>query len=677
MKTVFYILIALVFSPLHGQNMNEGFSLLEEMKYSEAATYFNNLLEEHPENITAKICKARALGLDGKTQLAKRQFSDLLKKYPENFEIQLNYSESLLWNKDFLEAEKYYLSLYEKHPSHFTVLLGLANSLSNLKNYDDALTYINKALHQKPKNHNAELSRKYMLLGKAEQELKQDNFDLAHALWEKILDDFPMDLDALWSQGHGYLIQQNWIAAERTFGQIEDPVHSQMGLGLVFYKQGIMKKALSHSLHAKNKVNKEDANLYLKATVQYLNALLWNSKFKLARNGIQALENDFPNTIEAHNMWAQYGMYTGNFKLSIAKFRTILESKPNSFDGLLGMANAQRALGNQKKAREFAKRTLHVYPNQKDALRLLDKMDKEARPKTITKALYSWDNGNNIAQTFGATTTWSPSAKWNVFFNYENRNATNQNLGEKATMHKQELGGSYQIRNKTWVKGSLGFINNKGDVTTYNEVVASASFEAEPTPRQYVKIGFQRDLETFNATLLNERIHMAHWFVQHNIVSRNGMGWYTSYRHTNLSDGNVRNLLFSSVYKSLFKKPSIKTGVNYQFMTYNESRTTLYFSPLTYHTTEVFLDGTIKNDKWQGLLTIASGYQWIETDSPTVTLRCQGSITYNLGKEFSFKASGKYSSIAASNAGGFNYKELGLHLIWVPYPKTSKQIKVD
>lgn len=87
------------------QNMSEGFSNLEKGEFDKAEVFFTTILNEYPQNKTAQLCYARAVGLNKQPEKALTLFTKLKSNYPDDLEIKLNYAESLLWNKKFDDAK--------------------------------------------------------------------------------------------------------------------------------------------------------------------------------------------------------------------------------------------------------------------------------------------------------------------------------------------------------------------------------------------------------------------------------------------------------------------------------------------------------------------------------------------------------------------------------------------
>ncbi len=135
--SVFFLFI---FSLLaNAQNMQEGFTNLEKGEFDKAEVFFTTILKDYPNNKTARLCYARAVGLNKQPEKALMLFTTLRTEYPDDLEIKLNYAESLLWNKNYTDAKVFYSTLVAENPTNFVAHLGYANTLSNLKEFKDAL----------------------------------------------------------------------------------------------------------------------------------------------------------------------------------------------------------------------------------------------------------------------------------------------------------------------------------------------------------------------------------------------------------------------------------------------------------------------------------------------------------------------------------------------------------
>ncbi|MGB3775579.1 MAG: hypothetical protein WA951_10010, partial [Leeuwenhoekiella sp.] len=363
---------------------------------------------------------------------------------------------------------------------------------------------------------------------------------------------------------------------------------------------------------------------------------------------------------------ATLGMYTGDFKNSITNYKRILEKDSTSFDGNLGIANAYFANTEAKKAKAAALNTLKFYKNQQDAEQFLLKLEKGFRPVIEENVSYSFDNGGNEAIAFRTGLRLPLSTRLDVYGGYTYRETMNKNSALEATSNQFNLVVNYLVAPGFKLRANGGFVKANSVQTEYTNLVGEVAANLKPFSRNDLEIGFRRDLQDFNAELLNRQIAGNHIFLNNNYSTTYGLGWYLQYLHTEQSDDNTRNLLFTSLYYSFLKKPILKGGLNYQFIGFKDQMPTLYFSPEKFHATELFLSlvGNDANSPLSYELTAAAGYQFIEDDAKQSTYRLQGRIGYQITDRFLASLYGNHSNIASVTAAGFTYTEFGINLKW-------------
>ena len=665
MKLVLTIVLLCIGIYGHSQEMETGFTYLETGQYQKAEHFFETVLQEYPSNKTARLCYGRAIGLHGKTQEAKAWFTSLKSDYPTDFEVALNYAEALLWNNDYQEAATFYKVLLTKQPDSFSALLGYANTLSNLKTYDKALIYVNKALEVQPGNANAMNSRKYIRLGKASAHMQEEAFDEAITLLNENMVDFPTDKDSQSLLANIYLLQKEYEKATTVYTAMTDSVASYTGRSLVAHANHKEKEALSLAENAVTiAVKTSDSTKIIIAKERYIQALLWNGKYAEAKTTITQLSEVFPENTKTASLLATYGMYTGNFKKSIATYEKMLVKDSTSFDGNLGIANAYRAQGNLTKAYIYAQKTLQFYPNQKDAKGLIKTIENTLSPVVHTNTSYTIDNGNNEAYAIMARVTIPFSERFKTFAQYGYRTTENTVSQQMAYNTTLGLGAHYRLLNTTWVESTLGFVKANAPSNEYTDVNGSLFITSRPLPLQYLKVGYSRELQNFNASLIDEKIFMNNYTLNYNMGTNFNLGWYTGYTYTSQTDGNTRHLLFTSLYYTFTKRPALKGGINYQFLSFKNQVPTLYFSPSKYQALEAFLDLQGKKNNWTYSANVAGGYQFIENNSATSLFRAEAKLTYDLTGRFQVGGYGKYSTIASETAAGFKFTEIGVKLRW-------------
>ncbi|MFI1743397.1 tetratricopeptide repeat protein [Thalassobellus sediminis] len=673
------LLVFFISTLVYSQNMQEGFTYLETGNYQKAASFFTTILKDYPNNKTAKLCYGRAVGLLGNADQAVSIFTDLLATYPNDFEIKLNYAESLLWNKNYNDAKSFYESLIKEDNKSFPALLGYANTLSNLKIYDEALIYVNKALDVLPGNPNALTSKKYIYLGYAYQNQQAQNYDEAETLLKENLTLFNNDKDTLLNLANLYLIASEFDKAESTYNTIaenpENKTTALNGLALVKHLKGQEKEALKISVEAYNTVpNLNDAVLIQQTKERYIQALIWNKSFKKAKTLIDAIIKETPNENWILALRATLNIYKSDFKKSVADYNRILENDSTSFDGNLGKANALKAIGYYNDAYQSANNTLSFYKNQKDATNFIKNLNTTFTPSLETKASYSFDNGDNEAYAFQSSLEFPTSTKFKWLASYAYRTTSNNITNSKANSNQALFGLGYQLLPNVTFKGSIGVTSAKVNTDDYTQLLTDVSLNIKPFKLQTLDIGYKREIQSFNADLLDREIVMNNYYANYNLSTNFNLGWFTQYYYTSQNDGNNRNLLFTSLYYNILSKPSLKAGFNYQYITFKNQVPTIYFSPEKFNAVEVFInlikdEAITKKNEWFYELTAATGLQYIEDDSKQSTYRIQGKLGYKFTDRALLNIYGTKSNIASATAAGFTFTEIGLRFKWVLFDK--------
>lgn len=673
-KKLLILLVLSMSTFIHAQDMQDGFTYLETGKYQKAETFFETILKEYPDNKTAKLCYGRAVGLQGESAKAVTIFTDLLNLFPNDFEIKLNYAESLLWDKNYKDAKTFYEDLIKENNQSFPALLGYANTLSNLKIFDEAIIYVNKALDVLPGNPNALTSKRYIYLGYAYQNQQAQNYEQAEQLLKENLSLFKDDKDTLLNLANLYLIAGEFDKAETTYNTIannpENKTIALNGLALVKHLKGKEKDALTISKKAYNSISTlNDTSLIQQTKERYIQALIWNKKYKEAQALIDELNEAQPNENWILALRATLNIYKSDFKKSVVDYNRILENDSSSFDGNLGKANALKAIGYYNDAYHSAENTLNFYDKQKDATNFIKTMNTSFTPLWETKASYSFDNGDNKAFAIQTKIEFPTSTKFKWLANYGYRTTSNKLTDNEATSNDFSLGVAYQLLPNITFKGTAGVTSAKANTSDYTQLVTDLALNLKPFKLQVLDIGYKSEIQSFNAELLDREIVMNNLYANYNLSTNFNLGWFTQYFYTWQNDENTRNLLFTSLYYNILSKPALKAGFNYQYITFKNQVPTIYFSPEKFNAAEVFIN-LIKDDvitkpkEWFYELTAATGLQYIEDDSNQSTYRIQGKFGYKFTERALLNLYGTRSNIASATAAGFTYNEIGFRFKW-------------
>lgn len=674
-KTYLAIIVLLAAHYGYSQNMNAGFELLEKGDFKQAKVFFKDILKDYPDNKTAQLCLGRATGLSGNPDEATTIFEELLEQYPQDFEIKLNYAESLLWNKKYIAAKSYYQGLLKENDQSFPAVLGYANTLSNLKEYPQAQDYINKALVIDPGNPNALTSKKYINLGYSNQLVQAQSYESATQLLKDNLEFLEYDTETLQVLANTYLIATQVDSALITYQKINksqtDSILSLNGISLVQHLKGKEKTALQYSKKSMSILNTTTPKNIEQQTIERnIQALIWNGKYKEAEAKLSdQIEQSGPeNWLLA--LRATLNIYKSNFKKSINDYNQILMTDSTSFDGNLGKSNAQKAMGNYKDAYTSASKTLEIYKDQKDALQFIKNLDQQFTPVATVKPSYSFDNGDNEAYNLDVNLTVPLNIKFALLGSYNYRDTFNDQLSSQATTQLFQIGAAYEFLPNIKLKGIAGINSINADNNSYEELTTDISLQIKSIKLQSIDIGFKRNVESFNTALLERQLVQSNYYINYNLSTNFNLGWFTQYFYTSQNDGNSRNLLFTSLYYNLLKKPSLKAGLNYQYITFENQVPTVYFSPSRFNAIEIFFNlnrsiDSIKKDQWYYDLSAATGYQFIEDNGRQSTYRLQASLGYKFSDRTALDIYGQQSNIASTTAAGFTFTEVGFRFKWL------------
>ena len=668
---------------IQAQDMKKGFSQLEKGDFAQAEVFFKEILKEYPENKTARLCYARAIGLNNQADKALENFIQLKKEYPGDLEIELNYAESLLWNKKFAEAKVFYSELVKNNPTNFVAHLGFANTLSNLKEYPEALSNVNKALMLSPANPGALISRKYIKLGYAYQHVNEKKFDQAATYYDEILVDFPLDKETLMNKANMYLITKEISKGNDVYHLLEKdhPVIALNGLSLLAHIGTHEKEALQLATTSLAKSQTiDDVSLKKQTQERYVQALIWNKKYKEAASVIQDLMVKYPNENWVLSLAATLAIYKSNFPESITHYEQILKNDSKSFDGNLGIANAYKASGKISLALQAANTTLEIFNNQGDALNFIKKIKEDYTPFLEEKLSYSFDNGNNTAIASRTLISVPLSTKWTTNATYQYRKTENSVTAANAISNDFLLGVTYQFHPKINYTFEAGINSANSSTTSYNQVLIHTYFKIKPLKLQDLEVGYKREVQNFNSDLIDKQIATNNYYLNYNLSTNFNFGWFTQYFYTTQTDDNARNLLFTSFYYNFMSNPVLKGGLNYQYIAFKNQVPTDYFSPSKFNAVEIFLEilkdeSSSKVKSWFYNANVATGYQFIENNEKQLTYRVQAKLGYKFSDRLLANLYGTKSNIASVSVAGFTYTEMGLRFKWSLFDKPIFELK--
>lgn len=671
---ILFVFVCIPFNTSISQNMTDGFKMLENGKFKSAAVFFEDVLIKSPKNVTARLCYARAVGLNGNAKNSQMLFLNLVNEYPNNFELQLNYAESFLWCKEFGKGLDYYLKLQKNDRDNVIVLIGLANAYANLKQYRNAKLWIDKALKIDPLNLNILNSKKHIYKALAFVLLKEKNYEQSLVLLDEILVRFPSDPEVLLDKAAVFLDSKQFLKAKATLNSISGTVVDSIAVAntkaLLAHYKGQNKEALRNCEIGQAMLTRCNDEKILKASQKrYVEALLWSKKYKTAKKEIDHLEEEYGEKAWISLMKADFYMRTRSYQKAQESYGQLLNETNYAFNANLGLANASFANKSYGKAYKGVYSTLKLFPEQEDALKLLNSMNYKFSPSVKISSDYMYDSGDNTSIESKFTAQMYQSSFIQTFLLYQHRLSENSQSNNKANIQLLFLGANYQVNPKVFIKTNVGFSRLGEEASSKSSMLGGVEVETLYLKYQTVTLGVKREQQYFNADLIAENLKYNRFYFKYHLFLNQGIGCYTETDFSSISDGNQRRLFFVSLYQKVSSNPVSKVGVNYQYISFMEQKDALYFSPVAFNAYELFINLTKEEIAWSNKqlfyqFTGALGRQYIKPYKKQVTYRLQTSVGYRFSNQFKFIVVATTSNIATATIAGFRYTNLGVSAQW-------------
>lgn len=658
--------------------MEKGYEYLNDGNYTKAILFFEKIHNQFPKNTTAQICLGRAIGLNGNPKEAQEIFEKLKKEEPKNLEIALNYAESLLWGKSFKKAFYHYKQLIKADPNNFACLLGYANTLTNLKRHKEASDYIQKAMSIKPDDKNAQLSKKYIQLALADQKAKKRKFKEAQSLLLDNLSLFEKDKETMLAQSRIFEQEKKFKYAQDVLKKIikskEDSLRFYNKMAWLYHLRNKNKKAEKTSALGFQKITKQtDSLLKIETYKSHIRALIWNGNYKKAE-GILARENSIEKTPWLLKLRAMLYSYRGDLEKALIDYNQLIYLSKSSFDGNFGKASILNGLKREPEAYSAVLNTLKYHKNQKDALALKKSLEKKFSPHVNTNYKRSNDSGKNNAKIYTVELVIPSGGNINWNAKYRNRSTQNTLTQENAITNNLSAGFHYKISPDLDLKSDIGYNAVSSDVKKYIKLITQTELHYQYQRRQHFRIGYRKEMEDFNAALVNLEISKDNFYANYSLETALRIGTFVQYYYTSLSDGNQRDLLFSSIYYSFSQSPALKLGCNYQTFSFDKQVPLNYFSPEEFKNIELFLlldksENSGLNNKLFYRLESAVGLQYIENNNRQKTYRIQLLFGYKLSDRLTASTFWLNSNSASTTVAGFDYNEFGFKIKWQLHKK--------
>jgi len=681
-----FILLTLPAFLVAQMSMDAGFQLLEQGDFAEAEDFFSAVLDKESDNRTAKICYGRAVGLNGRPAKALSIFTELDKQFPNNLEVLLNIAESYMWDKRYVDAEKLYNQLLKQDALNFTANLGAANAYAGRKDYLNALPLIERALSIQPGNPSAMVSKKFILLGIAGQEKGQWNYATAHQRLDTVNAMFPGDKDARMLRSDIFLSEQEFRSAQSVYKSLlADSIEVVRAYSGLSYTSILLKKKKDALFFAKKAMEAAgeapaDSLLRINAGIQYVNALGVSGNFKEAFNHLDKMENGLGAVLPIQMARARISIWNSDVSAGKQKYTELLNENPESFELLMGMVDVMRASQELDSAHSYLQQARRILPDQPDAFRLWQELALADRPVFDLRGTLLKDSGGNIGQNLSARAELGRMGKVSPFVMASNWRAYQDGVSGSAQQNTFMAGAKFQLNSKmsTRVTGGTTVYS---DADTIQQMTMKGEIGLSFRMGKYhnFDVAYKRDLHNYTADLVRSGIALNNIALTYYFSAPTRVGLYSQYIRTFQSDGNTRNLIFTSLYYQVLEAPLLKAGFNFSSFGFERQEPEKYFSPTSSRAGEFFVQlasdrSPTKKIFYQAF--IAVGFQKVSINDPQQTTRMEVAVGYRPARNLEILANYQAGNTVQSSMSGYAYQQVGLQLRYqLPVPKTDRTVK--
>lgn len=390
--------------------------------------------------------------------------------------------------------------------------------------------------------------------------------------------------------------------------------------------------------------------------------LLWNKEFEVALKRYLSLRKKFkPNPIIELGLANTYSNLK-QYKKAIHHYHQGLALNDKVVGIYIGLAYTHVANNQNKEALKTIDKALTVDPNQAQLKGLQKDILNKLRPLLKQRNSITSDSGDNQSIISNTELIYPLSTTLTLGAFYKYRESSNLINKEKSKQYELGVTASYNLTNKITLEAILAQLDIKGG-NSYQDITYRFGAKFKLAYNQDLNIYYHKEYHNFNVALINNKISQEHLFGNYHILTSWDIGLFTQFYHTRQSDGNSRNLLFTSLYYLLKKSPPIKVGLNSVIMGFEKERSAVYFSPEEYYVFEAFLDLSLfkHTDKWIAKANAAYGYQIINTASQQ-SFRAEATVGYKPSAQLKAELFGQYSNQAVGNASGFEFNEFGIRV---------------
>lgn len=438
------------------------------------------------------------------------------------------------------------------------------------------------------------------------------------------------------------------------------------------YEKTIVKINLSYALFMNHKPakalkyahiawdeNKGNAN----AIVNKFNALLWNMKTKEAESFLKQ-QQKLISPAQLLVLKARLYTTSGNYSKGLEYYDSLIKTFPDKYyiqeycEVLLGKKEL-------KLAEQTMQASLNFFSNSEYGV--FTKKLKFAQLQNVgTEFVYFKDVAKNTR--IENIIWWQQRDGKKYRFRLSAGAVTNTSIiGEKTNVNFFHTSISERW-SKAW-SGQTDLHLQRILPTTivgFTALTGKQTIQYQPNDRTMIGLLYSTDVLNFTPSLLEKNVRSNDLGYVTHILLTGKNGFYSQGSWGSLNDANTKTQVFCSLYHLFRTDPTLKGGVNFSYLHFNDNTIKTYFSPNQYLSSEVFVDYStpLPNlSKFYLQFQGALGSQKIEQDDWQPNYRF---MTEFCMRTSHLETSLKYqtSNVASSTGTGYKFDWLTLRLMW-------------
>jgi tetratricopeptide (TPR) repeat protein len=491
---------------------------------------------------------------------------------------------------------------------------------------------------------------------------KEENYATAIRQLDTILFQQPSDAPVLLLKGDLQLESKLFKEAVESYKKLlplnYERTSAQINLSYALF----MNHRPSQALHAARTAWTQDkANT--NAVVNLFNAFLWNIKTKEASKFLSQQQH-LLTTAQVLVLTARLYTTMGDYYNGLRCYDSLVKTKPDKYyvqeyaEVLLGKKEMALASQTMDRGRQL------FSPNEYNTFS--EKLKAMKQQMAGTEFIYFRDGAKNIRIE---NIVW-----WQQKGGKKYRIGLKAGVSTISSAQNEKTASQFghvfitERWNKTW-SGQTDFILQHIQPFGSKEFVGltgKQTVQYQPNDRRMFGLSYSADILNFTASLLQKNIRGDNIGYLTNIMLNGKTGFYSQGTWGVLSDRNQRYQFFGSVYHLFRTEPTLKGGINFSALHYNDSTIKNYFSPNRYLSSEIFADYStaLPNlSKFYLQLQAGAGLQQIEKMKLEPAFRFQSELGIRL-KQIESSLKYQTSNVASVTGTGYKFNWFTLKLMW-------------